>query len=367
MANLSRLSLSGFRSIRSLRDLEFGQLNVLIGANGAGKSNLISLFRMLNAIALGGLTDYVARAGYADSVVFGGVKTTETLEAELTFEVRPGAYSYHCILEANATGFMYFSQEEVGWLDKKTGEGHSSSIVARPDESGLNEAGGVNLTARAVSRILGSTLVYQFHDTSSTSRVRGKSQVDDNRALSEDGGNLAAMLYYTRLIKPEVYARIVETIRQAAPFFADFVLEPDRLNEKYISLRWRSRDGNHEFGPHQLSDGTLRFMALVTLLSLPVDPSQSIIFIDEPELGLHPAAITLLADLLRVASTSSQVIVSTQSVTLVDQFEAEDIIVAERADGQSVYRRLDPSALAGWLEDYSLGTLWEKNVLGGRP
>jgi len=150
-----------------------------------------------------------------------------------------------------------------------------------------------------------------------------------------------------------------------APFLEDFVLEPLALNQQMIRLEWREKGNDHVFGPGALSDGTLRFICLATLLLQPTLPST--ILLDEPELGLHPYAITLLADLLRGASTKTQVIASTQSVSLVNQFEPQDILVVEREDGQSMFKRLEHGAMDAWLEDYGLGELWEKNLLGGRP
>ena len=167
------------------------------------------------------------------------------------------------------------------------------------------------------------------------------------------------MLYRLRERQRSAYDVIVETIRLAAPFFHGFALEPDRLNPSFIDLRWLEAGSSYELGPSQLSDGTLRFMALVTLLCLPPEELPPILIIDEPELGLHPAAVAVLGGLIRAAST--------QSVGLVNQMEAADVMVVEKQDGQSVFRRLSPSELEPWLADYSLGELWEKNVLGGRP
>lgn len=106
-------------------------------------------------------------------------------------------------------------------------------------------------------------------------------------------------------------------------------------------------------------------MCLVTALLQPEPPST--IIIDEPELGLHPYAITLLGGLLRSASTRMQIIVSTQSVPLLNEFSIDDLIVVERDNEVSVFKRLDEDEFSGWLDNYSVGELWEKNILGGRP
>jgi predicted ATPase len=134
-----------------------------------------------------------------------------------------------------------------------------------------------------------------------------------------------------------------------------------------IQLEWRQKDSDYPFLASHLSDGTLRFICLATALLQPSPPATMVF--DEPELGLHPFALTLLANLFEVAArrTSQQVIVSTQSAPLVNEFEPEDVIVVERAEGESVFRRLDSAKLSGWLEDYTLGELWQKNVFGGGP
>jgi predicted ATPase len=117
-----------------------------------------------------------------------------------------------------------------------------------------------------------------------------------------------------------------------------------------------------------LSDGTLRFICLTTLLLQPKSLLPDTLLIDEPELGLHPFAINLLADMLQEAAESKQVIVSTQSVELLNAFQPEDVVVVQREEDASVFKRLDKAALSDWLaDDYSLGELWKRNILGGRP
>lgn len=207
--------------------------------------------------------------------------------------------------------------------------------------------------------------VYHFHDTSASAKVKQTGDIGDNEALRPDASNLAALLFLLRTKSPESYRRIVSTIRLVAPFFDDFRLRPSPFNEQKIQLEWSERNSEAYFNAHALSDGTLRFICLATLLLQPHLPS--LILIDEPELGLHPYAIQVLAGLVRSASEKTQVILSTQSVSLVNQFEPEDLVVVDRSNGASVFRRLSAEDTKGWLEGYSLGELWEKNVFGGRP
>jgi predicted ATPase len=213
--------------------------------------------------------------------------------------------------------------------------------------------------------LLRGARVYHFHDTSAAAKVKQSGDLNDNEALRSDASNLAAFLFLLKSKHPESYRRIASTVRLAAPFFDDFRLRPSPFNEQKILLEWSEKNSDAYFNAHAFSDGTLRFICLATLLLQPELPS--LIIIDEPELGLHPYAIQLLAGLVRSASQKAQVILSTQSVTLVNQFSPEELIVVDRKDGASEFRRLSPQELESWLESYSLGELWEKNVLGGRP
>jgi predicted ATPase len=210
--------------------------------------------------------------------------------------------------------------------------------------------------------------VYHFHDTSASARARGYCYVGNDRRLMPDAGNVAAMLYrFRREDSNPAYRRILGTIRQIAPFLADFVLEPTGQENKDIILNWQDKDSGDVFGPHQLSDGTLRFIALATLLLQPQALLPDVIVIDEPELGLHPAALNLVGGLLRSASHHTQVVVATQSAALVDSFDPDDVVVVNRRDGASTFERLREEQLKNWLQDYTLGQLWEKNVVGGGP
>jgi predicted ATPase len=197
--------------------------------------------------------------------------------------------------------------------------------------------------------------------------MKRTADINDNRYLRPDGSNLAPFLFFLKQAHVESYNLIKGAIRQVAPFFDDFVLERQQLNPNKILLEWRHQGSEDYFDASSLSDGTLRFMALATLLLQPSQYRPSVILVDEPELGLHPFAITILSSLVKAASERTQVIVSTQSAFLLDHFRPEDVLVADRVDGGTRFTRPDPTRLASWLEDYSLGQLWEKNEIGGRP
>ncbi len=369
MQSLRRIQLFGFKSIKSL-DLEIRPLNVMIGANGAGKSNLVSFFKMINEMMGGRLQQFVAGSGRAGSMLHYGPKVTPQMEARLVFGVDTGQDTYLMRLFHAAGDTLIFAEERLeflraDWPGKpqrvELGAGHAETRVTEAAEGG-------DAVARVFRHLLNHCRVYQFHDTSETARIRQYCYVGEDRWLRPDAGNLAAVLYRLKnRDDARAYQRIVGTIRQIAPFFADFELEPTGPSGKDIILNWREKSSDQVFGPHQLSDGTLRAMALIALLLQPQDDLPSVIVIDEPELGLHPFAKNVVASLMRKASHHCQVIVATQSAGLLDAFEPEDIVVVERDDSGSVFTRQTDESLAEWLAEYSMRELWEKNVLGGGP
>jgi len=236
--------------------------------------------------------------------------------------------------------------------------------------STIDRGGLEGQTARYIKYHLDRWRSYHFHDTSDAASVKQMSDLQDNRYLHGDAGNIAAFLHMLRNAHPAHYGQIRDTVRMAFPPFDDFVAEPSRLNPNKILLTWRERGRRQEFGPHQLSDGTLRFICLATLLLQPFDHPNApyTITIDEPELGLHPYAVTLLASLLETASKQVQIIVSTQSASLLGALDdPASVVVVERKNGASEPRRLKLESIDHWLEEYSLGDVWEKGVIGGRP
>ncbi|MGH9073829.1 MAG: AAA family ATPase [Acidimicrobiales bacterium] len=362
MAGLGKVEIEGFKSIRSAT-VELERVNVLVGANGSGKSNFLDALDLVGEMINQHLGMAVGRAGGADRLLFNGAKVTERIRFDMSF----GQNRYEAVLAPAAGGLLYFEKETCWGQGYKYSEpfraplgvGHSeSNLPAEAQDPSHTIAQWTLSTMRQWRR-------FHFHDTSAAARVRQPGPINDNRLLERDGGNLAAFLFGLEQSRPAAYGRIVAAVRLAAPFFAEFLLAPDVNNENLIRLEWRATDSDAYADATSLSDGTLRFMCLVTLLLQPDPPS--LIFIDEPELGLHPFAMVQLADLVRAAPSETQLILSTQSTTLLNQFDVCDIVVVNRADGASTFERLDAADLMGWLEDYAVGELWEKNVLGGRP
>ena len=364
MAELDYITVEGFKSIKSIKELKLGPMTVLIGPNGSGKSNFLGVFRFLNAIKGKRLHEYVIKAGGADKVLHFGSRATKQMFVHISF--REGVNQYKIGLAPTATDELAQQYEFTCFWNKDQYPSPSEyPILSAGKEAGIGTATGP--VAAYVRRYLDSWRLYHFQDTSVDSPMKKTADVNDNRYLRTDGSNLAAFLYLLREKHEDSYRTISRTVRQAAPFFEDFELEPQGLNPDKIRLEWRHEGTNAYFDASSLSDGTLRFMALATLFLQPKRYRPSVILVDEPELGMHPYAITLLASLMKQASTETQVIVSTQSSLLLDHFEPEDVLVADRIDGTTQLTRLESSSLKSWLEDYSLGQLWEKNVLGGRP
>jgi len=346
---LSHLIIKGFKSIREL-DLPLLPFNVLIGANGAGKSNLMAFFRMLHALKQRELQLHVARLGGADSLLHYGRKETAMLSSVLQID----SNRYHFDLEPTVDNKFIFVKESLqleGKAPRNLGSSHTESLMSQHDDNPVS--------------INADYAIYHFHDTSETANVKRLQAINDNVKLRHDASNLAAFLYKLKNISPKHYELILKTTRQVAPFFGDFHLRPYPENPQKIQLEWTEKGHDYPFIANDLSDGTLRFISLATLLLQPKMPT--IILIDEPELGLHPYAISVLAGLFRVASQRCQLIISTQSLNLVDEFKIEEIIVVDKEKRQSVFRRLEAGKLKSWLEEYSLSELWEKNVIGGRP
>ncbi len=354
---LSRIVLKGFKSIRDC-DLELKELNVLIGANGSGKSNFIAFFQLIQQILLSKLQLYVSKEGGADSLLHFGRKKTQQISAELYF----GDNGYKFNLEPTKDNRMVFSDEKFWWKirgDWQVGSGNfETEVETRGRRTGIYDY---------TVPVIKNWRLYHFHDTGDSALVKQRQAINDNTYLRSDAQNLAAYLHLLKDQYPTHYQRIIKTIQLVAPFFGGFYLRPCPNSPDQIELEWVEKGEDMPFKAHHLSDGTLRFICLATVLMQPEDHQPELILIDEPELGLHPYAINVLAALLRSTSKSKQIIVSTQSVGLLNEFEADDVIVCDRIDGATHLHRLDESALTNWLDDYSLGELWQKNLLGGRP
>ncbi len=356
-SQLTRIKLQGYKSIAN-DELNLGRLNILIGANGAGKSNLIGFFRLISDMLNQQLQKHVGLAGGPDALLHFGRKKTAELSAELYF----GNNGYKFNLVPTDDNRMMFARESLWW--NLAGDFHPQSGHF---ETVFDEKGRYSAVWEYVVPAMRSWRLYHFHDTSKSAGIKQVHNINDNEYLREDARNLAAFLLRLRHQHPEHYQRIVRSIRLVAPFFGDFILRPTVHNPDRIQLEWHEQDQDEPFNASALSDGTLRFICLATVLQQPEPFTPDTMLIDEPELGLHPFAIKVLAGLMQSASESHQLIVSTQSVELVNEFDLDDVIVVDKRNGTTRFIRPEVADYAEWLDDYTLGELWKKNLLGGRP
>ena len=375
---IDRIRIRGFRSLADVEISEIPKAAVLIGANGSGKSNFIRFFEMLSwMLRSRQLTTFVERQGGADDQLHGGSRRTPRMEAEITLRTESGRNDYRFILSHAHPDRFFFAEEgfrfnrngrqaEAPWQYLESGHQEAEIVqAAQSHESyGLMLPSGIT-TARVIVNLLRNCAVYQFHDTSDTSDFKKRWDVEDNNQLRTHGGNLAAVLH--RLEREDIkrYELICETVGRILPVFDCFEIE-----ESYgkVLLRWKAKGTEKTFGAHLTSDGSLRFFALVTLLNLPPEMLPDVLLLDEPELGLHPAAVALIGGMIEALAEERQVIVATQSPLLVDAFGLDEIFVLDLKEGRTEFRKLAPEDYQDWLdESFTPGELWQKNLLGGYP
>ena len=356
---LNTIQISGFKSIRE-STVELHDINILIGPNGSGKSNLISSLYFLQNILEKNLQGYVAKVGRS-SLVYGGLRTTKKIDMQFFFNDN----SYGFELVPNDEGDLVFRREYYGWGQGKWNVSETANYESKFEKGVRN---GIEPYVKPVLEAK-KWRVYHFHDTTSTAGMKQEGQLSDTIFLHHDASNLAPFLYMLKESYNDSYEDIVRVVKMVAPYFGDFVLEPNPGSEDIVRLRWKQADMDDVFTVNQLSDGTIRFICLATLLLEPAKLQPSTIILDEPELGLHPYAISIFAELVHMVhyKNRKQFIISTQSTELLDNFEADDVIVAELTSNGSKYCRLSSDKLKVWLEDYSLSTVWKKNIFGGQP
>jgi predicted ATPase len=365
MPALDWITVEGFRSIDKIEKLALTPINVLIGANGSGKSNFINVFSFLREVRDGRLQQYVATAGGADRLLHFGSKYTDRMTIHLSFAKETNQYKI--VLSAGEADVLIPLSETAYYWDKnRYQKPYETSLHGSVQEAGISRPQTAPI-AKYVQGHLDRWRVYHFHDTSSSAALKKTANINDNRYLRADGSNLPAFLYMLKESYPGDYLLIRSVIQRVAPFFEDFSLSPSNLNKDTIRLEWKHKGTDAFFDVSSLSDGTIRFMALATLFLQPAEFRPSVILVDEPELGLHPYAITMLAAMVKQASVKTQVIISTQSSFLLDNFEPNDVLVADRVAGGTVMSRLKNEDLRTWLEKYSLGQLWEAGEFNGRP
>ena len=366
---LTKITIKGFKSIAFDKPitLDIGSTNILLGANGAGKSNIISFFKMIGYMMNESLQQFIAQSGTNQKFLYYGSKKTPTLTAEIRFDGKDSYDIYRFSLTNAVQDRLIISSEEIEWKNSRTTSPISKQLVSNFSESALNHLKSEDVACKIVWDILAGCKVYQFNDSSALSPMRQASTVESAHYLQSEANNLASFLLYLKNGYKESYERIVSYVKEIVPQFRDFYLEPER---GYVSLKWVDTSANdYVLSSDQFSDGSIRFIALATLLLQPEKTMPRVIIIDEPELGLHPYAIDQLTEMIKDASLHAQIIVATQSPALIDGFEATDVTVIERDEEHqcTVARKLNSQDYSEWLKEYSLSELWNKNVIGGRP
>lgn len=363
---IEHIEIKNFKSIKDL-SLNLSPINIIIGSNGVGKSNFISFFELMHNLYEQRLQEYIITRGGIDNFLHFGRRSSKYIAGLLDFDNTNAIYidlipsdSEKCVIKETGDFFNYNSDNKKNY--SKWNRVSWDRIETESQIKDIND----NYRVKYIKEYLESFRVFHFHDTSSKSAIRQLCNVSDVKYLRPNGENLAAYLNFIREKHLQNFSLIEATIRSVAPFFDKFDLAPSKFNEQNIKLEWLSKGNDSYFDANSLSDGTIRFIALTTLFMQ--DSLPKTIIIDEPELGLHPFAISKLASMIKsAAAKGSQVIVSTQSVELLNHFEPEDIIVADRDENQTTLKRLDTEELSSWLEDYSLGEIWSKNLIGGQP
>lgn len=369
---INKIRIQGWKSIKDT-EIELDNINILIGANGAGKSSFLSIFELLRVITNddqktndNNLKYYIEKNGGANAIVHYGTKTT----SDVFINIQSGNKNYpfgllsvnddRLIVKSWQNSLSQYELEDRNTTYNKTNNIRETKTLLNGNIN--NKYSDEENYQNAVS-LLKNTIVYHFNDTGDTSPLKRTCDIDENRYLFPDGANLAAIIYKIKNEHPAEYRKIINAVKLILPTFKDFIFN---ITKDSVKLRWQDKYNlDYTFPLSALSDGTLRFIALSVLLNQP-EP-QKLIIIDEPELGLHPEAVTILSEMIKLASVKSQIIISTQSVDLINCFEPKDILITENKNGETQIKRQNPDELKEWLKDYTLGDIWLKNLIGGNP
>lgn len=364
VGKLEKVIVEGFKSLKKI-DLQLGSVNILVGTNGSGKSNMLGFFEMLSYMMSGSLQEYVQRKGGGDDLLFNGTKQTQSIWADLSFRSTTGRNDYQFRLSHTEDNSLAFGEERYRFTPTEKPADNWSNLGQGHREAKITDRA-LHKSAHITKRMMKNCSVYQFHDTSSTSHLKVSWDADDMYYLKDHGGNLPSVLLDLQRNHPDNYDEAVLFVRKMLPIFKDFEL---KVLYGKVSLRWTPKGNTDKsFGAHLTSDGTLRLMALTTLLCMPAERQLDIILLDEPELGLHPEAIALVAAMIKRAAVNKQIIIATQSPLLLNEFEVSNIIVTEMgADGSTEFKQLDSENFLRWQDEFRTGDLWQKNLLGGNP
>ena len=379
----SCLSVKGYRRLKAV-NLELRPLNVLIGANGVGKSSVLEVFDILAASASGDLENAVNELGGMSSLLTADGKTNSITIALQMPQVGAAPLDYHLTLSSR--GYGYFISEErlsqqrdkslnvpFKYIDSTDSRirYHFGGNFVEPDweykwlETSLSQVPKMYREAESFRHLLSDVSeIYHVLDVSARARVRMPQTLSPSQTPGSDGEDLLSCLYTIRETARERFDAVEDALKAAFPTFERLEFPPQ--SGGLLTLGWRDRDFARSIFANELSEGTLRFIWLATLLQSPGLPKVTLI--DEPEVSLHPEMLRLLADLMREASERTQLIVATHSDRLVRFLNTDELVVCDRDDmGGMIVQWADKLDLTAWMEDYTLDELWSLGRLGGRP
>jgi predicted ATPase len=384
MNTFERLKIDGFRRLYSA-EVEMRDLTVMIGANGVGKSSFLEIFSLLAASANGQLQSKISEFGgltqmvtldRADSVSISlsmPIKNQEPLNYSLELATKgqfyeigsetlrqrrdPNASQPFKYIESRGTDVIYFSPEDEKLVRPSWQYNHLESSLAQVPK--------MYREPETLRQQLASCSFYKAWELnlSPQSPIRLPQSMRPATLPGAKGEDLVSCLYYLRETDPNRFEIIQDTLAAAFPDFERLSFPPVAAGT--LAMTWKDRNFSHPFYMHQLSEGTLRFLWLITLLQS--RDLTAVTLIDEPEVSLHPELLQLLADAMREASQKTQLIVATHSDRLLGFLKPHEVLVCDSEDGLATLSWADSIDLEHWLKDYSLDQLWAMNIIGGRP
>lgn len=387
---ITKLHIEGFRS---LRDVIWspGDLNVIIGSNGTGKSNLLRFLELISVSAQGKLGKYIQSLGGMDPIVWDGVAISIkfVMETSPTIEIDPEQYELELVRLGAGSSYKIENERLINSYKQKKGteakpfkflERHAKKATifnekerkfVTPEEYVSDEESLLSLASGPFAKNhfippfqkeLAAIAVYRDLNTSMDAPIRQSVISRMEERVDPDGQNLISVLH-TLYTGNREFKNDINAAMQAAfgDDFEELIFPPAADQRVQLRVRWKSL--KREQSAAELSDGTLRFLFLLTVLASP--SLAPIIAIDEPETGLHPSMLPLVAEYAVAASRRSQIILTTHSPQFLDAFVdiKPTTTVAKWADGQTTLQTLQEDALDYWLKEYSLGNLFQSGEL----
>ena len=383
MNSFERITIEGYRRLFNVQvDMRDRPLTVMIGANGVGKTSLLEIFSLLAASAnaqlankiseLGGLPDIITRDRTNSITISLSMSVPGYAPLDYQLEVALKGFTYEIALETltenNPLVLEPFKHIDSRGLDVKyfnTEDG----VLLRPNwdhnplETSLAQVPKMYQEPENLRKRLASCTFYGALNVAPKSPVRLPQSMRPTSLPGANGEDLVSCLYYLRETDPERFEIIEDTLTAAFPDFERLGFPPVAAGT--ITMTWKDKNFSKPIYMHQLSEGTLRFIWLITLLQSP--GLTAVTLIDEPEVSLHPELLRLLADMMREASQKTQLIVATHSDRLIRFLNPEEVLVCDAEDGLTTMRWGDSFNLEHWLEEYSLDQVWAMNLMGGRP